>query len=569
MSLLLAQGELAHAPVAALLVEALNLGATGVLIVKHGGAESRVLLRDGVPVGAQTFAAFRPLGQVLLSAGVIDMDTLARSLGEMARSGRPQGEVLVEMKAVTRAQVDAALSEQQAGYLELVAGLAEGTYVFEARPPPEWTRGVRIAPLRAIVRALEAPQAAPLCASAIDGVRTPIALAPGYARLVGAFGWSEAEAALVGRLQSLTAVEQFFQAPGVPAERARAILAALLLLGLASGPGAAEVVQPEAVRELAALAGEPLEVAPAAAAAVAPAVAAPRAAATTPPRPPESAEARERRQRLLARAMQNLGVGPLAGRPPAAAPPAPAPAPAPPAVGQGHAPGAAAHGPGPDDALRAALAAALPRAREPDLFARLGVPRTATRAEVRDAYFKLAKRFHPDRFASPGLADQRRAVQDLFAALNDAYEVLSDDARRAEYLGAAGVLPDAGGAAVDFQKGEACLRTHDLRRARGFFEAAVRGDPRPEHLAALAWALLQEPGPDLERARLLAAQALRDPRCARAALAAGAVARADGHDAAAERHLRAALALEPGNADAQRELRALQAKQARRDRPRD
>jgi tetratricopeptide (TPR) repeat protein len=196
------------------------------------------------------------------------------------------------------------------------------------------------------------------------------------------------------------------------------------------------------------------------------------------------------------------------------------------------------------------------------------VPRTATRAEVRNAYFQLAKRFHPDRFGSSALADLRRNVQDLFAALNEAYEVLSDDARRADYLGGAH-HPDAASAAVEFQKGDACLRTRDLARARAFYEAAVRGDPRPEHVAALAWALLQEPGADAARAKLLSAQALRDPRCARAALVAGAIARAEGNDAAAERHLRAALALEPANGDAQRELRAVQARQARRDRPRD
>ena len=115
MSLLHEPGELAHTPVAALLLEALNLGVTGVLTISHAGAESRVFLARGVPVGAQTFAAFNPLGQLLLAQRRIDMDALARSLSEMARSGRPQGDVLVEMGAVSRAEVDRALSLLQAG----------------------------------------------------------------------------------------------------------------------------------------------------------------------------------------------------------------------------------------------------------------------------------------------------------------------------------------------------------------------------------------------------------------------------------------------------------------------
>jgi curved DNA-binding protein CbpA len=208
-----------------------------------------------------------------------------------------------------------------------------------------------------------------------------------------------------------------------------------------------------------------------------------------------------------------------------------------------------------------------PRAKNPDPFARLGVPRTATRDEVRAAYFQLAKRFHPDRFAGAAFADVRKDVQDLFSALNDAYEVLSDDGRRTALLAGPG---DGGAAALDFQKGEACMRTRDLRRARGFYEAAVRADPRSEHVAALAWALFSDgDADDKNRARQLVAQALRDPRSFRAALVAGLVARAEGQDVAAERHLRAALALQPAHAEAQRELRAVEAKRARRDRPRD
>jgi tetratricopeptide (TPR) repeat protein len=212
----------------------------------------------------------------------------------------------------------------------------------------------------------------------------------------------------------------------------------------------------------------------------------------------------------------------------------------------------------------------LPRARDPDLFARLGVSTTASREEVRSAYFQLAKRFHPDRFAGADFADVRKDVQDLFAALNEAYEVLSDDARRAALLAGGGGTGGSGAAAIDFQKGEACLRTRDLRRARAFYEAAVRADPKPEHVAALAWVLFADgDAEEKKRARQLVVQALRDPRSFRAALVAGLVARSEGQDVVAERHLRAALALDPNHAEAQRELRAVQAKLARRERPRD
>ena len=57
----------------------------------------------------------------------------------------------------------------------------------------------------------------------------------------------------------------------------------------------------------------------------------------------------------------------------------------------------------------------------------LQVARDATAAEVRMAYRKLAQKYHPDKM--PGNANASRAM----AAINAAYEVLSDSHRRAEH----------------------------------------------------------------------------------------------------------------------------------------
>src|SRR5574341_756005 len=160
MSVLRDPGDLARTPLAALLLAALNEKASGVLTVEHPRGTSRLYLRTGMPVGAQTFMDFKPLGQHLLQRGLIDIATLNESLARMASTGPPPGRILVEMGAIDEPALESALAEQQAGYVALVASLDAGAYRFDGGASmPEWTEAVRISPLKAIVDALQRPQA--------------------------------------------------------------------------------------------------------------------------------------------------------------------------------------------------------------------------------------------------------------------------------------------------------------------------------------------------------------------------------------------------------------------------
>jgi len=166
-----------------------------------------------------------------------------------------------------------------------------------------------------------------------------------------------------------------------------------------------------------------------------------------------------------------------------------------------------------------------------DLYEVLGVAKTATTAEIRQAYMRLAREKHPDRFPDP--ADKQKA-QDFFKQATEAFNTLSNERSRQDYdkeLAKPKLTKPVEIAADAYQRAAQKAQERDFQEAMELLRTAVHHVPQePRYHAALAMILAKnphwqreamthleeairlngnDPGTHFEMARLLAAQGLR------------------------------------------------------------
>jgi curved DNA-binding protein CbpA len=210
-------------------------------------------------------------------------------------------------------------------------------------------------------------------------------------------------------------------------------------------------------------------------------------------------------------------------------------------------------------------------------FERLGVALDASPDQVQSTYFGLAKAWHPDRLPDD-LSDLRPQVARVFAKLNEAFQILNDAKKRADYRR---IVDQGGGkgeddekirqvvdAALSFQNAEALLKKNDLVGAEQLAQAAVRGDPeQPEYLVLYVWIQAMrrgDPPPFPEGGttthfddliRPLDGVLSKEPRFERALFYRGSLLKRAGRTEKAIRDFRVAAEINPKNIDAVREVR--------------
>lgn len=277
---------------------------------------------------------------------------------------------------------------------------------------------------------------------------------------------------------------------------------------------------------------------------------------------------RLRRLRLLRQGMENLGA-----RVPRA--------PVVPEADLGHAPTPQAPAPdaapaGTPTADDAAFAKRLDErhaqvvAAQGDAFTLLGLTENASSDQAKAAYYEAAKVFHPDKLPA-SLRPMAGKMNEVFNALRDAYDALSDDVRKANYLSArkakaesmAAAAARAAGPTGDelMKMGDAFFKKRDFRQAEEHFARAFTQDKKAVALAARAWAIYMDPSRkgEVAQAKQMMADAIKtDPNCDRAYYQLGVIARVEGDMVRAERQFRDAVRVNAKHLEANQELRLIE-----------
>ena len=195
-----------------------------------------------------------------------------------------------------------------------------------------------------------------------------------------------------------------------------------------------------------------------------------------------------------------------------------------------------------------------------DHYGVLGVDRKAKPAAIREAYYALARRYHPDRFRSGPLSDLLAQFEDFFRLVTDAHNTLADDERRAAYdeellaakAPAESKNSDTGYLArQNFLRGRALAAQRKYTEAVTFLENAVSLDPaHADFRLELGLVLSRNPRHREAAERHLLRAIELAPTATRAYVALGQMYVKAGKMGRAGRMAREALRWEPGHLEA-------------------
>ena len=521
--------------------------------------ERTVWFRGGMPVFCDWVSDHDQLGRMLIEAGHLDPGSLERALVAQRSGNGKFGDIVVDLQLIDTATRTEMLREQCVR--RIVRTFAPGAIADQVVVSPgEHDRGqgdalAQINVLALLLRAIsEAYGDARIQAELGPLLGGDLVATPALPRYERQFGFDHADGSVLAALARGTTMPRLM-VPGVDPSRALIVVYTLWVAQmLRVGDDATQAIAKGAT---AAAAAHELGVS-IGASSQAPGKPRPMPGKPTPKPAPAAKPT----------------PAPSSPTPATAKPaPAPEPKPAPPPEPEPAAPEPANSAA--DEAFLSGLVALEAKlAEEIHAFGLFGLELDAGRSEVRAAWAELSRNYHPDALEGAGRAGLRERVERVFAALSEAYGILSDKAQREnlrEALEATGghlkagedaavVVRNAFEAELLARDADKLLLAREYARAAEIFARAHELSPKDSDIeAALAYAEFRSGnggGADRALARLTVVLD-ETPNCARAHYFKGLLELGLDQISAAKLSFASALKLDPRNIDAERQLRAI------------
>lgn len=562
-SLVSLEGDLKTISFAELLHDVYVMGKSGHLVMRHGEVEKELSIKDGYPVSVRTTIEDEYFGNFLVRKRKISPEQRDESVERMKKSNRLQGTILIEMALLTPHELVKFLRLQMREKLFEIFSWRDGLYKFLENPEIQGDiTTLDMSTANVINEGVREHYDLDRLLPIINEWRDKF-LRPGtniHYRFQD-LELTSRERAIFDEIDGTRTVNETLAALDIDSERAFQIIFTLVtceMVEITTDP----LEEPVPARDSFHM-GEP-EAAPEV----------PEPAAAPAPEPATAAFA--------------------APKKPAAEPAAPkAAAPEPPAAKAPKAEPATGVRPKPEDdesAMRNQVMQVFNRVSEGDFFQILGVTNNPTEAEVRQAYHKMAKEFHPDKFFGKTSPEIRTQVEEIFRQATKAYEALNTQEKISAYKKKQDGQEEAPKtdsriegvkkiivAEQHFQNGKQYLKEKRFTRAAGEFKTAMEITPNEsEYLAYYGWAMYNIPNErDIseEDRKLFAGDSMADlqfngrealnraisynPRAEKAYLFLGSIYKQQGLKEFAEKQYEKALICNPNCIEALRELRLI------------
>jgi hypothetical protein len=492
---------------------------TGLLTFARGGERRSVHVRRGHLVNADSNVREERMGEALVRKGRLTEGDLKRAVGFMIRDQKRLGVVLMELGLMDKDGLEDAVASHVYDILTKVFTWTEGEYEFHEQDesvPHEGDVTLKLSTGDLILEAARGVQDPDVVRYSLGDIDRVVGLSNDPLLRFQRINLSPTDGYLLSRVDGTLSAREVMQLIPLPPEEIQRSLFGLLSTGV-------------------------VEYLP------------------LPPRPRPVME----RSGPKGRAAGALpGAGDSTPAPPA--PPAPPPAPEPDAA---------------SGARRQEILDAHAALKTRTHFEMLGITREATEAQVKEAYFRMAKRFHPDAHHDPALSDLRDRLEAVFIRLGDAYEVLRNPRIRASYEKALDARapraePPAAAPAPEppdprqeaRQAEEAIRRAARSVAAEKYWEAIqllepaigrVEGKARQQGRVLLAKAYMKNPNWVKQGEELLLAVLQDDPKHLESLLLLGNLYKSGGLRSRAINMFRKVLDLDPTHAEAAAQLEQL------------